>query len=236
MSTTGAVTVATAKPSLASKVSAMLQALKRMFSRPVKYPYVPGNDDNTPSTGLLEDIQKLGFKDYETLLAFLNAAVTGTYNDNDFLLENLIVLLAKLPPTSKEAKEITDGFVSQLWGTLDHPPVSSLGQEAKYRQADGSCNNVHMPMLGAANTAYARSVQPLVLQAPNQPDPSLIFDKLMARDDKKFVPHPCGLSSMFFYLATIIIHDLFQTVSIVTCSLGSPIDGVSEVGSKIRWC
>jgi hypothetical protein len=35
----------------------------------------------------------------------------------------------------------------------------------------------------------------------------------MARGDK-FEPHPNKISSMLFYLATIIIHDIFRTVSL----------------------
>jgi linoleate 8R-lipoxygenase/9,12-octadecadienoate 8-hydroperoxide 8R-isomerase len=46
------------------------------------------------------------------------------------------------------------------------------------------------------------------------PDPGVIFDSLMARGDK-FEPHPNKISSMLFYLATIIIHDIFRTVSFI---------------------
>ena len=41
------------------------------------------------------------------------------------------------------------------------------------------------------------------------PDPGLIFDSVMAR--KEFIPHPNKVSSVFFYWASLIIHDLFQT-------------------------
>ena len=42
-----------------------------------------------------------------------------------------------------------------------------------------------------------------------QPDPGLIFDAVMAR--KTFKPHPNKVSSVFFYWASLVIHDLFQT-------------------------
>ncbi len=42
-----------------------------------------------------------------------------------------------------------------------------------------------------------------------QPDPALVFDSVMAR--KEFKPHPNNVSSVFFYWASLIIHDLFQT-------------------------
>lgn len=161
---------------------------------------------------LLKDLRNLGFKDYETLLMFLNASITGVNDDDKFLLERLVQILVKLPSDSKELKELSDGFISQLWNTLDHPPVQSLGEQYKYRKADGSYNNINNPKLGASNTPYARSVTPSVVQTPDLPDPGFIFDTLMARGET-FQPHPQGISSMLFYLATIIIHDIFQTSS-----------------------
>jgi linoleate 8R-lipoxygenase/9,12-octadecadienoate 8-hydroperoxide 8R-isomerase len=41
------------------------------------------------------------------------------------------------------------------------------------------------------------------------PDPGDIFDSVMTRKHKE--PHPNKISSMLFYLASIIIHDLFRT-------------------------
>ena len=60
------------------------------------------------------------------------------------------------------------------------------------------------PKLGAANTPYARTVRPQTVQAHALPDPGLIFDCVMAR--KEFEPHPNQISSVLFYLASIIIH------------------------------
>ena len=65
------------------------------------------------------------------------------------------------------------------------------------------------PLLGAANTQYARSVNPVTIPPGALPDPSLVFDSIMARN--KFTPHPNKVSSVFFYWASLIIHDLFQT-------------------------
>jgi len=204
-------------PSWGEKISQLFQAVKKAFTPETGYPHTPGNVEVEATSDLIADIHAMGFKDYETLLAFLNAAVTGKINDNDLLLENLIRLLAKLPQTSKAGKQLTDGLLTQLWGTLDHPPYSSTGFEYRYRAADGSGNNIHQPLLGAANTHYARSVPPMTFQNPSPPDPAIIFDSLMARGDK-FVPHPQGISSMLFYLATIIIHDIFQTVRADGCA------------------
>ena len=41
------------------------------------------------------------------------------------------------------------------------------------------------------------------------PDPGLIFDTLFARDGYK--EHPNRVSSILYYWASLIIHDLFQT-------------------------
>ncbi|KAK3377487.1 linoleate diol synthase precursor [Podospora didyma] len=195
-----------------SKLSSLNQAIKKAFLREAKYPSPPENVAPQTAPDLIGDIKAMGFKDYKTLLQFLNAAMTGTADDNDLLLENLIRLLAKLPPSSSEGKQLTDGLLTQLWASLDHPPTTSLDAKIKYRAADGSENNTHDPSLGAANSPYARTVPPLTIQPPNQPDPSAIFDSLMSRGDT-FEPHPQGISSMLFYLATIIIHDIFQTSS-----------------------
>ena len=72
-----------------------------------------------------------------------------------------------------------------------------------------SVQNMLYPHLGAANTPYARSVPPNTISPGALPDPALIFDSVMAR--KEFKPHPNKVSSVFFYWASLIIHDLFQT-------------------------
>ena len=41
------------------------------------------------------------------------------------------------------------------------------------------------------------------------PDPGVLFDSVMVR--KGFTPHPNKISSVLFYIATIIIHDIFRT-------------------------
>ena len=61
-----------------------------------------------------------------------------------------------------------------------------------------------LPMLGAAGTPYARSVRPQTPQPAYLPEPETLFDSVMVR--KKFTPHPNEISSMLFYLASIIIH------------------------------
>lgn len=84
-----------------------------------------------------------------------------------------------------------------------------LGNKHQYRSADGSRNNFLYPQLGAANTPYGRTVKPLATGNTVLPDPGVIFDSIMSR--QKPVPHANEISSFLFYLASIIIHDLFRT-------------------------
>ncbi|KAK0716063.1 heme peroxidase [Lasiosphaeris hirsuta] len=81
----------------------------------------------------------------------------------------------------------------------------------QYRMPDGSFNNILTPNLGRAGTPYAKSVRNTKRLHGVKPDPGLLFDLLMARDDKNFKENPAGISSMFFYHASIIIHDIFRT-------------------------
>jgi linoleate 10R-lipoxygenase len=90
-----------------------------------------------------------------------------------------------------------------------------------YRSADGSNYNPLIPSLGQAGMPYARSVDgALQTNLKNLPDPALVFDMLLKRPTKKeedgedqdgFTPHPGGVSSLFFALADLIIHTIFNT-------------------------
>lgn len=184
-----------------------------------RYPYPPSNEPSSDTTGVLDDLSKLGIKDVETLIQIVQESVTGVDDDNKFLLENIVRLASKLPSTSKNGSELSNAFINKLWDVLPHPPATSLGAQYKYRAADGSNNNIQAPMLGAAGTPYARSAKPELLQNISLPTASDIFDELMARPTDKFEPHPNGVSSVLFYLATIIIHDIFWTVGFVNIKL-----------------
>jgi len=189
------------------------RVIKKSLSPEAPYPYTPGNTAPETASDLIGDIKSLGLKDYRTLASLVNAMVTGdATDDNDLLLENLIQLLSKLPESSKEGKQLTDDLLAQLWSSLEHPPTTTVSPRSRYRSADGSGNSTHSPSLGAANTSYARSVPAMTFQAPTTslPSPSTIFDALFARGDT-FTPHPQRISSILFYLAILITHDIFQT-------------------------
>ncbi len=165
---------------------------------------------NAKPTGILDDVVHLRHGDIKTLLELAKAKLTGDpIDDKTYLTENLIKLASELPQNSKDGTRLSNKLVQQLYDSLQHPPVAQLGDKHRYRSADGSFNNITAPQLGAANTHYARSVRPQIMQAADLPDPEDLFNNLMARDH--FKPHPAKISSMLFYLASIIIHDLFRT-------------------------
>ena len=66
------------------------------------------------------------------------------------------------------------------------------------------------PQLGAAGTAYARSVNANVLRQGALPDPNLIYDSVMKRTEYK--KHPNNVSSILWYWASIIIHGEYRTL------------------------
>ncbi|KAL4780368.1 heme peroxidase [Aspergillus varians] len=134
----------------------------------------------------------------------------GLIDDKKYLIENIIQVAASLPNTSALRSKLTDTFVTTLWDNLQHPPLSYLGDEFRYRRADGSYNNIMYPHLGASGSHYARTVTPEHPRPAVLPDPGLIFDTLLARQGPAR-EHPTKVSSNLFYLATIIIHDLFHT-------------------------
>lgn len=215
---TGVVDTSSTMPgALRKEIESSLDAVKQLMGKSLSpiptTPYVPVNDpDQKKMASLLADLSKLGFKDVETLLKLFYSEVKGQQDDNKLILEGLVKVLSKLDDGSKLSNQLTNGFIDNLWNALPHPPMTSLGKEYKYRAADGSNNNIREPNLGAAGTPYARSARPIVLQNIALPDPGTIFDSLMDRGGK-FEPHPNKISSMLFYLATIIIHDIFRTVS-----------------------
>ena len=99
---------------------------------------------------------------------------------------------------------------SHLVGVLDQPGDPAQPVTYAYRAADGSHYNPLIPSLGMAGSPYARSVpSQRSLSRAALPPPELVFDTLLKRD--KFVPHPGGISSLFFAFADIIIHNVFNT-------------------------
>ncbi|KAI0018620.1 linoleate diol synthase [Xylariomycetidae sp. FL0641] len=162
-------------------------------------------------TGLKVDLKYLGKKDVKTVIELVKSKLKGEQllDDKTMIMERTIQLVAGLPHHSRLREELTNQFLNELWSTLDHPPLLYLGDKHKYRMADGSWNNPMNPQLGAAGSTYARTCRPSIMPPGAQPDPGLIFDSVMARN--QYRKHPNNVSSMLWYWATIIIHDLFWT-------------------------
>ncbi|RDA87471.1 hypothetical protein CP532_2800 [Ophiocordyceps camponoti-leonardi (nom. inval.)] len=113
------------------------------------------------------------------------------------------------PAVATDADEMVQFTVPDTDVVLRGPlPDDGLFQ---YRTPDGRGNNVLQPDVGKAGSPYARTVRPTKRLHGVKPDPGILFDLLMARDDAHFSENPAGLSSMFFYHASIIIHDIFRS-------------------------
>ncbi|TID24533.1 heme peroxidase [Venturia nashicola] len=160
----------------------------------------------------LRDLSHLGIKDVETLLKVVELGKSGEpWQDKEYLMEHLIQTASILPDDSTLQRKVTDGFLTQLYNDLQHPPISYLGRDYQYRTPDGSFNSLVNPNVGKSGTPYARTTAPKAMQPGALPDPGIIFDSIMARKDSNREDHPNEISSVLFYLASIIIHDLFKT-------------------------
>ncbi|KAL1638781.1 hypothetical protein SLS58_008595 [Diplodia intermedia] len=174
----------------------------------------PYGDPDVVSSNLVEDLRTVGFnaatKDLKTLIEVFKAK-GKPQNDREMLMEKMIALTASLPRHSKTRDKLSGVIIDTLWSSLQHPPLTYMGEKFQYRTPDGSYNNPMNPDLGKAGSHYARSVPRIKSQHGVPPDPGLLFDLLMARSDETFKENPAGISSMLFYHATIIIHDIFRT-------------------------
>lgn len=160
----------------------------------------------------LKDMSYLGISDVKTLIEIQAKKMLGEpVDDKTYLMEGLIRTAAKLPDESRTREKLTNQFLTQLWNDLQHPPLSYLGAKYQYRSADGSNNSLVHPQLGAAGTPYARTVKPCTMQTPALPDAGVVFDSVMVRKKENCTLHPNRISSVLFYLASIIIHDCFRT-------------------------
>ncbi|KAF4619009.1 hypothetical protein G7Y89_g14838 [Cudoniella acicularis] len=162
-------------------------------------------------TSIGQDIIHLTPGDIKTMATALVALGSGEpINDKELMLEHGVSMLQSLPSDSSLGQDAANGFIGMLWNDLPHPPPTKAGPTARYREHDGSGNNLWVPEMGKAGSCYARSVPPKKSQGPNLPDPELVFDLLLKRQGA-FREHPSGLNRLFFSFATIVIHECFQT-------------------------
>ena len=115
-------------------------------------------------------------------------------------------------PVYKDLPHPPSGYLSIPQNTLPAGTNSVNAQPVSYafRSVDGSNYNTLIPTLGQARMPYARSVPSTTCLSPSAlPSAELVFDTLLKRD--KFVPHPGGISSLFFAFADLVIHSIFNT-------------------------
>lgn len=149
---------------------------------------------------------------YKTIKTVAKHKKHGGYTDDKtYIMEYVIRLSSHLPANSMTRLKLTVQQVDQLWNTLQHPPLSLVGNAHRFRQPDGGSNNPMFPDLGRAGLPYARTVKPMTLTPMSLPDAGMVFDNIMCRREGEYREHPNNVSSMLFYVASIIIHDLFRT-------------------------
>lgn len=201
-------------PSRADIESALAQISSALHASLRPLPTQTGDktylSEEKAKSNVLSGVKHLSVRNVQTLRDMLLEGLEGSLiDDKTYIMERVIQLAAELPLESKAGIGLTNGFLTKLWNDLGHPPLSDLGPDLKYRKADGSNNNPSYPRLGAAGRPYARTVRPETMQPIALPDPGVVFDSIMTR--QTFKPHPNKISSVLFYLASIIIHDLFRT-------------------------
>ncbi|MCJ1452325.1 hypothetical protein MMC28_002667 [Mycoblastus sanguinarius] len=122
----------------------------------------------------------------------------------------MVEIAGMLPYNSPIRSWVQAKTVSTLFNSLQHPPASYLGETHQYRTADGSHHSFLFPEFGKAKMPYAKTVRSAKKLHGVRPDPGVLFDLLQARGDN-YRENQAGISSMFLYHATILIHDLFNT-------------------------
>ncbi|KAL3426796.1 linoleate diol synthase [Phlyctema vagabunda] len=162
-------------------------------------------------TSIGHDLTHMGVKNAKTVAGAITTLASGEpMNDKELLLENGVSMLQSLPLNSGLSETVSNNFIGMLWNDLPHPPPTTAGPTARYRQHDGRGNNPWVPEMGKAGSPYSRSVPPTKTKGPNLPDPELVYDQLLKRNGD-FRPHPSGLNRLFFSFATVVIHECFQT-------------------------
>jgi len=112
------------------------------------------------------------------------------------------------------------GITTTTQGTCE---LETRKYSTQFRTPTGAGNNPHMPLLGASNMPYARSVPSLQPIPPSSlPDSGIVFDALLRRTPPPpgdstvqgqghGQDHPSGISTLMFAFATLIVHTLFRT-------------------------
>ncbi|KAH9821492.1 heme peroxidase [Melampsora americana] len=215
---------------------------------------IPPLTDPKPPTSLLYLIvqQILGGTVPNNLMLTKNIIMSlgNPFNDRGFQLEQVVAFLSRAgrkrhQGPNKFVNAIQGQFINLLWTDLPHPPTTNLDPKYRFRSADGRDNNLTgLPMLGAANQPYSRSVKPVHPVPAGIAEPEEIFDAIIRRPPgfEGFTPHPAQVSSLFFGFANLIIHDLFWSNSgpeVKTSSVGFESkeggEGTSASRTSNQW-
>ncbi|KAI1036313.1 hypothetical protein LB503_003460 [Fusarium chuoi] len=161
-----------------------------------------------PKVGLWEDVKSVFSKssNWPALKRTADGIIKGTGLDG----QSLATIAGSLSDYSVQRQKLIDGQVKDKYDKMLHPPLTYLGDAFQYRTADGKFNSAMNPHLGQAGAPYAKTVPSKTAPLGALPDPSDLFDKLMAREEGGRESQS-GLSAMLIYHATIIIHDIFRT-------------------------
>ncbi|ETN36283.1 uncharacterized protein HMPREF1541_08560 [Cyphellophora europaea CBS 101466] len=171
---------------------------------------IPSGTNKKSESQVLDALKAVNARNIDTLAdVALHGLEGGPIDDKTYLMERIIQLTAELPLHDRVSDSLTNSLLTQLWNDLEHPPKRALGFDFAFRKPDGSNNNMMFPHVGKAGQPYAKTVQSTRMRPTSLPDPGVVFDSVLARKDYK--PHPNGISSVLFYLASIIIHDCFHT-------------------------
>ncbi|KAH7141556.1 putative prostaglandin G/H synthase 2/cyclooxygenase 2, pgh2/cox2 [Dactylonectria estremocensis] len=161
-----------------------------------------------PEVGLWEDVKAVFRQpsNWPALKRAIDGYIKSTVTDG----QSLATIAGSLSDDSVQRQKLINGQVKEKYDKMLHPPLTYLGDAFQYRTADGKFNSAINPHLGQAGAPYAKTVPSKTAPLGALPDPSDLFDKLMARE-KDGRQSQSGLSAMLIYHATIIIHDIFRT-------------------------
>ncbi|KXJ89872.1 putative prostaglandin G/H synthase 2/cyclooxygenase 2, pgh2/cox2 [Microdochium bolleyi] len=140
----------------------------------------------------------------------LGKAISGVVSGKPVDLQSAASIAGSLSDYSVNRAAFINNGVKDKYDKMLHPPLTYLGDAFQYRTADGKFNSALNPHLGQAGAPYAKTVPSKSAPLGALPDPSDLFDKLMAREDGGR-ESKSGLSAWLIYHATIIIHDIFRT-------------------------
>ncbi|KDN34438.1 hypothetical protein RSAG8_12470, partial [Rhizoctonia solani AG-8 WAC10335] len=107
------------------------------------------------------------------------------------------------PESQATVTRLNNHVIRFLYEGIPHPVKTVLGE--RFRRADGSHNNIHVPSTGQAGTTYARTCQGQYRPA-KLPTPEDIYEKLLKAPSKTRDPHPGGNSSLTFAFASLVTH------------------------------